>query len=321
MSTELFSDPEQMRAPWGNVDQPSKESLLLTPESKVAAARRIRILHPAYNNAVAFVQRTFDKFGRFDDPGGGRIIADSGGGKSAVVQHMIEKYPKIDTPDRLIIPVLAISVKTSPRIGSILDSILEQCSFHLPNSKLRSNEDLKIPAKIDSVVEAFARCHVRLLMVDEFSHVGERKQGTMSKEITDTMKLIYSATKVGQIYLGEANAELPFEQNPQLATRLPGKLSLHLFDYDAEFLGVLQSFDEQLPMQHQAGLAAPDLSFSLHMASGGQMRTLVKILAEAVYLASCDKKNQVTVLHLKQAHDWIKGDDPRQHNPFSGLGK
>lgn len=322
MSAELFSNPEKMDSPWGApAAADRKHSLHLTPEEKVAAVRRVRILHPAYENAIQFVQRTFDKFGRFEDPGGGRIIAQSGGGKSAVVQHMVEKYPPIDTPERLVIPVLAISVASSPRIGSILDSILTQCSFLLKNSKLRVAEDLKIPGKVDSVIEAFARCQVRLLMVDEFSHVGERKQGPMSKEITNTMKLIYSATKVGQIFLGEENANLPFEQNGQLRTRLPGMISLHMFEYGAEFLGVLQSFDEQLPMRYQAGLAAPDISFALHVASNGQMRTLVKILSEAVYIAASDNKDKISCEHLRIAYDCVNGGDPKLHNPFSAIGK
>ncbi|WP_343741645.1 TniB family NTP-binding protein [Herbaspirillum huttiense] len=322
MSAELFSDPEKMDAPWGKPAAVEREhSLYLAPEEKVAAVRRIRVLHPAYDNAIQFVQRTFDKFGRFEDPGGGRIIAQSGGGKSAVVQHMVEKYPKIDTPERLIVPVLAISVSSAPRIGSILDSILAECSFFLKSSKLRATEDLKIPGKVDSVIEAFARCQVRLLMVDEFSHVGERKQGPMSKEITNTMKLIYSATKVGQIFLGEENANLPFEQNGQLRTRLPGMISLHMFEYGSEFLGVLQSFDEQLPMRYQAGLAAPDISFALHAASGGQMRTLVKILSEAVYIAASSDDNKISHKHLKIAYDYVTGGDPKLHNPFSAIGK
>lgn len=322
MSSELFSDPEEMQESWCNTSATSKPDLLRsTPDQRVAAARRIRVLHPAYQSALIFVERTFDKFGRFEDPGGGRIIAKSGGGKTSIVQHMLEKHPAQDTPERLIMPVMAIKTPPGARMGTFLDLMLSRCSFHLATSKIRNYQDLPNHGKIENVIDALKRCQVRLILVDEFGHIGERKQGSQSKEITDTFKTIYNDTNIGQIFFGEENANLPFEQNEQFRTRLPGKIDLHLFEYDAEFLGVLNCFDEELPMRFQAGLAGPELSYPLFLASGGQMRSLVKLLAEAVFYAAIEKKEKIASIHLHSAYDSIFGDDPRRPNPFGSIRK
>jgi hypothetical protein len=321
MSTELFSDPVCMQEGW-QVQVPALEAVSIkklgSPVERVALVRSIRIFHPAYDSAVNMVKNTFSKCGHFSDPGGGRIIAESGGGKSSIRDMMLELHPPEDLPDRLVLPVLAFDAFPGARLGSFLDSMLGRCSFALAGAKI-SNDDKSNPGKMKILETALNRCQVKLILVDEFQHLGERKIGVHTKEITDGMKTLYNATHIPQIYLGEPPADLPFQQNSQFESRFPARVELHRFDFDAEFLGVMQMFDEQLPMEFQASLANANVAHAIHVATGGRMRSIVKLLAEAVFISSGAGAKFIKIEHLREAYDSIFGADPRRLNPFSSV--
>jgi hypothetical protein len=321
MSSELFRDTRSMQESWGG--KHSQNSLeincgLGTPDERAQRVRQIRVLHPSYQKALEFVKGTYEKYSRFNDPGGGRIIAEGGCGKSSICHYMLELHPPDDLPDRLSLPILAIDAFPGARLGSLIDMMLGRCSFVLARANI-SNSDRSITGKIKTLVSAVKRCDVHMFMIDEFQHVGERKVGVHTKELTDGFKTIYNATGIPHIFLGESPANLAFEQNNQFATRFPGKVDIPIFDMDSIFLGVLQGFDAQLPMEYQAGLASPDIAYALHVATAGRMRLLVKIIAESVYFSSSSGALKIGVAHLSAAYDSVFGKSLSGKNPFTGL--
>ncbi len=316
MSVELFSDPTMQKGWKRDHPQPEIATHVLTPSQRMEKVRQIRIDHPAYKNAIAFVKGTYEKSGKYDDPGGGRIIAEAGCGKSSIRDLMLEEHPPDDLPEYLHLPVLSIDAYVGVQIGSFLDSMLGKTSSVLASGK---TSDDSIRAKVNTLIQALKICKTRLIMVDEFQHLGERKQGVLSKQVTDQCKVIYSATHIPMIFLGELNADLPFDQNPQFRSRFPARIQLHRFEWDMEFLGVLQSFDQQLPMEYQAGLANENIAFAIHSVTEGRMRILVKLLSEAVYYATDAGAQRVGVKHLARAFDSIFAADPKVTNPFASL--
>lgn len=322
MTAELFSDPSRMTRPWGLPATTTQSALAsgdppMTPEHKAAAVGRIRVNHPRFKAAADFVDGVFERSGCLEDPGGGRIVAASGMGKTTIRNRMLERHPTAELPDRLHMPVMAINCSTGNRIGAYIDLMLAQCSFAFANAKHTHGLTRDgLPARMRTLIDALRTCRVRMIIFDEFQHLGEQKMGVLSKEVTDGLKTLYNETQVSMIFLGEAHADRPFEQNDQFRSRFPGRVAIPLFAFDTDFIGVLNSFDKQLPFAVQSGLAEQNVARAMFDATEGRMRSVVKILTVAVRYAAANQQNRLSLKSLSAAHQDVFGGDPRKKDPF-----
>ena len=97
--------------------------------------------------------------------GGGLLISGpSGAGKSTIVRAYSAAFPRVHEAERTHIPVLLVTVPSSPTSKSLAGAILEALG--------RKNAHRgTAPEKTTWLHEFFTRCGVEMLLLDEFHHL------------------------------------------------------------------------------------------------------------------------------------------------------
>ena len=135
---------------------------------------------------------------------------------------------------------------------------------------------------------AYAASGVFILMTIRSRMSKNTQCGVLSESQKD---VIYTAVQLDEI-----------RQTDSQTTRWPGVVHLRPFSYDDQFLSLLATLDECLPMPEHANLASPEISLKIHQSCCGNFRLLKMLLAEAVRVASQVSAACITLPHLATAH-------------------
>lgn len=96
--------------------------------------------------------------------GGLLLIGSSGIGKSTLIESYESLYPRVHGPEGTTIPVLRVSVPSSPSAKSLAEAIL----VALKDPKAHRGSAAE---KTERIAVWLERCGVELLLLDEFKHL------------------------------------------------------------------------------------------------------------------------------------------------------
>ena len=279
------------------------------------SVRSHTILHPSYGNAIKKISSIHIRGCDHKHGGGLMLTGHSGVGKSMVLAHYKEKFPKFEESDGGVIPVLLVVTPAAPTVKNLAESILE--AMDDPFSSRGTSED-----KTRRIYLFLKKCRVELIMIDEFQHFAETGRKSEARTVTDWLKNLLSVTKIPVVLAGMPNGELVIRSNPQLARRFSSRHYLMPFsvlndDAQSEFRGVLKGIHSKIPIDcialHDANIAR-----KIFIATNGVMDYICKLIDQAFYLAQQTAKQEITLEILRQAFlDEIWIDCPEPLNPFS----
>lgn len=262
---------------------------------------------PQYSQAMEILQALFDATGSLDDPGGARIYGDSGTGKSVICKSFSGKYPPEQTPRGVILPVLLLEMEQKVTAYSFLAGLLRKLGYPFSSGK-------NSYALADILAEGLRQRGVKLLLMDEAQESGEGRGEGRPKEIANTLKRVLDKSHVAQAFIGtEKGLKRFFMLGDQLATRVTNEHTLQPLQFDAQFIGILRSFDRALPTLAPSGLDTPEVAKGIHAASHGNFRRLRKLLAFAVLVSTQQGSQSISREHLRDACYRAFGTGP---NPF-----
>lgn len=253
---------------------------------------------------------------RMHGTGGGLLIAGpSGAGKSTVLRAYRAAYPRVQEAERTRIPVLLVTVPSSPTSRSLAGAILEALGH-------RNAHRGTAPEKTTWLHEFFSRCGIEMLVLDEFHHLFYSPTLSAFRDVTDWLKNFLEDTQVGMVGCGLPAAESVVNSNEQLARRFSERVRISPFSLDdaadfQEFRGILKALGERLPMPSETPLYEANLARRLLTASYGLMDYVVKVLEGAVSAASAVGLQSIDTDVLAAAfRDRVWRDVPERLNPF-----
>lgn len=292
-----------------SVKHTRESAIYLSPPERGGYVERIRVKHLDYNLLLSKIEALISDAKYLNNSGGFRLLGPPGVGKSLILSVIKDKHPEIESVERKVCPVLCVQTGTEINANQIAENMLEALSY--PFSKVTRQKD-----KIDILIDAINTCSVDLIAFDEFQHCAEGDRDKRGYAIADLMKIIHDQVRSAFLFVGTAKADKIFELNDQLRSRLPGREMLTHFACDETFQGILQAFDQELPMYSPAGLGQPELAEPIYQATQGSMRSLKLLLTRAVILAAQENAIRVTTVHLETAYDFVFGRACLTRNPF-----
>lgn len=247
--------------------------------------------------------------------GGILVIGKSGAGKSTVLKNYAALCPRALLTDRSIIPVLLVTVPSSPTARSLAGAILEATG----QSKARRGSTAEITAVI---VNIFMKCDVQMLLLDEFQHIVNAQTLNAFRDVTDWLKNLMEETQVGLVACGLEAGRMVVQSNEQLARRFSEQVRIDPFKLEdqedfLEFRGILKAFGEALPIKAEPPLYEANLSRRILYASYGLIANTVKLLEGAVSVAAILGEEEISLEVLEAAfRNRIWSEVPDRLNPF-----
>lgn len=251
-----------------------------------------------------------------NEVGGGLLLTGpSGLGKTTILQHYLELFPRVAESNRTRIPVLYVTTPASPTVKSMAEAIL--VALGDPMARRGSAEE-----KTFRIYQLLQVCQVELLLIDEFQHFCYAHSIVEFRSIADWLKNVIGLTGMGVVLCGLPEAEMVIQSNEQLARRFSTKYALTPFKLDREddfkeFRGILKAFQAAIPLPPEEPLYEANLARRFMVASNGLLDYVRKILEGALVVAG-EARCKSLDLHLYAVgfRNQVWSDVPDRLNPF-----
>lgn len=311
----LFSNPPPV-ASSTDLEEERQRAINGSLKDKIDYLQSRAIMTPAFTQALE--QATFLVLKSSSDlyPGGLVVTGEGGCGKSYLVQQLVKRFPRHETLYESQIPVAHVELSGTPDEKEVLHVLLCQLGEDANKDKF-SSADLE--AKI---IEACRRVRCRCLVFDEAQRLGtvarsRREQDRLMGPLGERIKRIHNGAGVGVILAGTPGLGDLVDSDSQYRTRWPGRVVLKPFERSGAFLSVLGSYERILPLPERSQLATPKIGDAVWVACGGYMRTLSRLLCDAMLVAVKEDARSISLSHLEEAY--YLTSDAEQGNPFAAL--
>jgi len=299
-SEHLFAEPTPAIVPALDPQQERAQAMAGTPDDRARYVLDVPIAFDEYRRANKYIDSLLARAKVAKKPGGLWIIGEGGRGKSFILERLLKRLKPLEGDHRRLCPILYLTFEARPSIGEIYILLLTQLG-----QDPRSLKGLNLKELRDTLRDAVQTAGVLLIAFDEAQHLWvlatKKSKGDAGGALGATLKRLYDFLGVAFVFIGTPPLDEIRRQDEQ-TTRWPGLSFLKAFSYNDEFLGVLATLDECLPMPEKANLIDNKLSKSIFDSCRGSFRLLKMLLAEAVRIASQKGKKRISREHLAEAH-------------------
>jgi energy-coupling factor transporter ATP-binding protein EcfA2 len=277
------------------------------------------ISYPAFEGALARIERLHKRSISSGHSGGLLIIGLSGAGKSTVKNQYEGRFPRKDEGEITLIPVLKVDAPAGPTVKNLAEEIL--VALGDPMAHQGSAEQ-----KTQRIYYFMKMCQVELLLIDEFQHFVENARRNEIARVTDWLKSLINHARIPVVLFGLPNCEQILKINPQLARRFSSRYSLRGFGFSSddeikEFRGVLKVVEDLLPLP-SISLSSNAMAKRFFYATFGLIDYVGKIVDGAVQLAAIEGAKKLEDRHYAEAFvEEVWRDVPEKLNPFSKEAK
>jgi|SRR5450830_369544 len=153
------------------------------------------------------------------------------------------------------------------------------------------------------------------LLIDEMQHVCEGHKDITARAATDWLKVRMDMFNLPVIGAGTRALERLALINPQFVSRASAAYVIHPFDLDEQWRQLLAAFSHSVQTV-DLGIVNTTACRALHAATGGNMRTLKRLLMYACMHAATQPQKIVTLESLSKGLRDVKGDVSDANDPF-----
>ncbi len=284
-----------------------------TPNDRAQFLTEEVFIHtPDFRHATSTIERLLTRGTTFSNPGGMRIIADSGMGKDAIIRYFQRKFAPTWSEGNSHCPILYVTLPHRVGPGDIIRTFLRQLHTAFTTTQL-------VRPLEENLLEAMDECGTVGIFFNEAQHLvyttkrTEREAARLAGESGDWLKGFLDKVRRPVFFFGIPGWDEVFNLDEQLGTRITHQYTFSAFNFDTTFIGVLRALDEAIPMPQPAGLDNKDLASALYHVTQGNWRLLIHLLREAIFIASYAGASQIEREDLSAAYQLNFG---LQGNPF-----
>lgn len=287
-------------------------------EERKKMVERIYVIHPR-NKAV------LDKFAYCHqhakiaaEPDGMLLEGIAGMGKTTLCKYYMRDFPRRQTEDGTIVPVLMTKVEVPVSPKSLVTALLKALGDPLPDKGSAVSQTLRFRKLMKD-------CGVELVFLDEFQHFIDRDSKKVLKTISDWLKNLMDDTGKPIILVGMPNSHVILDEdgNEQLKRRFLTRIKLEAFDWKnsedkEDFRKFLLAVDEKIPLNEWSNFSSESMAFRLYLASDGIVSKVMKLIRRATAIALDLSKEILDLETLCVAYeDCLAANDPEKENPFA----
>ncbi|AWB34711.1 TniB family NTP-binding protein [Orrella marina] len=243
------------------------------------------------------------------------VTGPSGVGKTMLVGAYAEKHQREANLQHTKIPVLMVTVPSSPTSKSLAAAILLALGY--PKAHNGS-----APQKTALICDLITRCDVEVLVLDEFQHLFYAPTNALYRDVTDWLKNLINLVKVVVVACGLHESSLVVSSNEQLQRRFSTHFQMSRFDLEdaedfKEFRSVLRMLQSILPIESETPFHDANLARRIHLASYGLLDYVRKLIEGATSVcarAGLDRITQEVFAAAFRENIWR--EVPDRKNPF-----
>lgn len=163
----------------------------------------------------------------------------------------------------------------------------------------------------------------KLLILDEAQHLLRHNSAKIAFKVADHWKRLLDTAGCPILIAGLRQIEDLLHENPQLKRRSAPPIRLPALGFGDRmerntFRRILNKFDEALPFKQSAELDRMDLAMRLHLATGGAIGEVSRLLYDAGLLAMRKGARTLSQAHLAEVfEDYRLSGDSNKANPFT----
>ena len=201
------------------------------------------------------------------------IVGEPNNGKTTIVRRFVSLYGQgfVNEDSEPVKPVILAEAPPSADEKGLYISILER--FYAP---YRASDPA--PKLRYQTIRLMRSCHVRILVIDEF-HSLLTGSAVKQRETMNVIKLLCNELSIPIVGVGTREAVRVLHTDPQHASRFD-VMTLPLWELNKDFLRLLASFEQLLPLKQPSGLRREELAVPLHAISKGNLGNLHRVLNE-----------------------------------------
>lgn len=309
-------DPDILAA-WNRIKD--KASPVTKTASKQAILQRMRLPYPRQLEAMTAYEsvRLLGLETQGQPQMGLNIFDPTGTGKSTSAdqyRRLIERNAPPGTK-----PVLHVSLGTTGTGKQLYAAIMGA----LGDGFATAGSEASLRARAMKMMEANG---VQLLILDEAHHAG---RSGFRGDITAEVKLMLDMGVVPIVLLGTEEARPILAAARELAGRLMSPCRLSPLDWSDEddkelWVGLLRALDARMVKENVTvrpiGLDEPELAENLAQVTNGTIGQLMRVMIEAIKIATYEGRDNIEVLDLAEAVDnWSIEHGFAASNPLWGL--
>lgn len=255
------------------------------------------------------------------------LSGPSGSGKSHVLnfyrnEHPSERVPIRDADDptksgtRLRDEIVFVEAPSPASRRALIDKI--QAAMQPEPLPVR----LTLGERRERLIEMLRKADTKLLIIDEFQHLIDRRSKRVVLEASDLIKSLLNAAVCPIVLSGTPEILRILREDTQLKSRVYSLPALDPFDWEDpsernQFIAYLTEAEDCLGFEEPSGLAALDCARRIHMVSGGLLGETSRLLTSASEIATRATLSCITNECLAQAVDraWLM-EKGKTANPF-----
>lgn len=162
---------------------------------------------------------------------------------------------------------------------------------------------------------------VKLLIFDEFTHVVEDRTEKFAGKAVRGLKELLGENVCQCVFVGTEQLQALHGIYGQFRRRSSGDFIMYPFDWGdatdkAEWINIMNRLQEKLPMKFSSPLGSADMALKMHLATGGLLDHLMKLIFRATSYAYDDGLNLVSDASLSLAFERLRRGDKKRNNPF-----
>lgn len=249
-------------------------------------------------------------------PARGMLVTGlTGTGKTTIADNYVERYPRYETEDRTVIPVLFLELPSEPRANVIGEQLLLALGDPFPSEGTGAY-------RLKRAKTLIRQCETDLIIIGEVQHVTDNLDRKARDIAADALKDLMNLG-VPTVFFALPSALPYFVKNQQLGRRCTPKIRLKPFgtataEERKEFMGVLKSLHQALPVDGDSALIDPECVLPLHIASFGLFGQLSQLVEQALRIMLLGNHSTLRREHLQTAFEQaIFPDCKASRNPFS----
>jgi energy-coupling factor transporter ATP-binding protein EcfA2 len=276
----------------------------------------IYIKHPAVVKILNYIERELESRSADGRTSGLLIIAPTGAGKSALIKHLAKCYPSEATEEYRTCPVIAFTVPTVPSpktMGAAMLRAMDDILWDVGTAE----------KKLDRIKCLLVAAKTRLVLVDNFQDIPTRRKSRGVLNVATWVRDVCDINFGGLVVaMGTAEAAQVRDANEQIQRRIKARLTLPVFSGESpeemrEFAKLLRGLDKNMPLAEESGIYLGDMPKRIHCATRGNFDYLVKLLKQAVKIATSEGHERLTVKILHDAFEDEHQDYACSENPFA----
>jgi type II secretory pathway predicted ATPase ExeA len=231
------------------------------------------------------------------------IVGDTNAGKTMIANRFLQQHPASDNPDgdKIILPVLAIQAPPTPNEKLFYESILEKLNSPYQPHKTAAKGQFQ-------VLRLLKQIGLKILIIDEIHNILSGPV-TLQRQFLNVLRYFSNDLQIPLVGLGTKEALRAIQADHQLANRFH-VFSLSTWQLNRDYLNLLASFEQILPLQRPSRLIERQLAQKLLSLSEGNLGELSALLVSAATYAVKSGAEQINE-QVIDSLNWIPPSERR----------